>query len=153
MKISMLDVPINARETVTEEKKVYNLEKLLATPTTSERLASRGITRCSDDMSLSTLSSTKRLVTTKEPPQKDFVLSWRHEHYTKRVKPYIPRNTPLLQDLTMIAGSKVVESSAKEKMHYTITINWTVSSSTKNYVLLARLKVRKLLKIFNNMLL
>ena len=75
MKISMLDVAINARETVTEEKKVYNLEKLLATPTTSERLASRGITRCSDDMSLSTLSSTKRLVTTKESPQKDFVLS------------------------------------------------------------------------------
>ena len=33
-----------------QRKKVYNLEKLIATPITSERLASRAITKCSDDM-------------------------------------------------------------------------------------------------------
>ena len=53
-----------------QRKKVYNLEKLIANPITSERLASRAITKCSDDMGFSTLSSRKRLVTAKEPPRK-----------------------------------------------------------------------------------
>ena len=99
-------------------KKVYNLEKLIATPTTSERLASRAITRCSHDMGLSTLSSRKRLVTAKEPPRKNLFSADDMNIRRKDLNLTTRGTLTLVQDLRMIAGSKVVESSTKEKMHY-----------------------------------
>ena len=101
-----------------QRKKVYNLEKLIATPTTSERLTSRAINRCSDGMSFSTLSYRKRLVTAKEPPRKN-LLSADDMNIIRKDLNLTSRGTlTLVQDLRMIAGSKVVESLAKEKTHY-----------------------------------
>ena len=101
-----------------QRKKVYNLEKLIATPTTSERLTSRAINRCSDDMSFSTLSYRKRLVTAKEPPRKN-LLSADDMNIIRKDLNLTSRGTlTLVQYLRMIAGSKVVESLAKEKTHY-----------------------------------
>ena len=99
-------------------KRFYNLEKLIATPTASERLASREINRCSDDMSLSTLSSRKCLVTSKEPPRNNLFLVDTMNIIEKDLNLTSRGTLTLVQDLRMIAGSKVVESSAKEKTYY-----------------------------------
>ena len=99
-------------------KKVYNLEKLIATPIASERLASRAITGCSDDMSISTLSSRKRLVIAKEPPRKTLFSADDMNIIRKDLNLTFRGTLTLVQDLRMIARSKVVESSAKAKMHY-----------------------------------
>ena len=88
-------------------KKVYNLERLTATPTTSERLASRAVNRCSDVMCLSTLSSRKRAMEAKEPLRKtlfsadDMSIIRKYLNLTSR------GTLKLVQDLRMVAGSKV----------------------------------------------
>ena len=96
-------------------KKVHNMEELL-TPTTSERLASRTITRCSDDMKLSTLGPSMKPIVN-EPVKKrlfsvdDMCLIRKDNHLSSA------QTITLIEDLNRAAGHKVVETYAKTKMH------------------------------------
>ena len=95
-------------------KRVYNIEQLM-TPTTSERVASRTLNRCSDDMGLSTLSWRKRSFDN-EPVNK--VLFSADDMLTIRKDTNLSsrQTITLIEDLNKAAGQKVVETHVKTKM-------------------------------------
>lgn len=117
-----------------------NLEKLLATPTVSERLASREFNRCSNEISISIVSSRIRLITVKETPRKTLFSADDMNIIRKYLNVTYWGTLTLVRDLKIIVGFKVIESSAKEKMHYN---NHKLDSFFEH----KELKVRKLLKI------
>ena len=98
-------------------KKVYHLERLIATPTPSERLASRAVNRCSDDMCLSTLSSRKRAMEAKEPLRKtlfsadDMSIIRTNLNLTSR------GTLKLVQDLRMVVGSNRIVCRGEDACH------------------------------------
>ena len=95
--------------------KVYNLEELM-TPTTSERVASRVMNMCKEDMVLSTLGCHKRTIAG-EPIKKvlfsadDMIAIRKDGNFSSR------QTITIIEDLNKAAGHRVFETSVKRTMH------------------------------------